>query len=392
MRLIEGALRLSASDLMRFKSCAHAATLDLRRVEARDIAPRAESEEALLLQRQGDMHEAAFLQQLRSAGRQITEIAKDGVSLDVAVAQTHTAMTAGAEIIFQGAFLSGAWGGYSDFLERVERPSALGAWSYEVVDTKLKRSPDPKHVLQLALYSDMVAELQGVAPLFAHLELGNGERFSIRLSEVSSYARHARRRFEEFLDQRPATRPEPVGACTLCLWSDRCAAQWDEEDSLALVAGISKSQREKLETAGVATMTALAAIDSRVPRLAPETLERLIVQAQLQAARRAGGPPAFALRAAEPGRGLALLPAPDDGDIFYDIEGDPYHPGGLEYLHGLWLREGDGWQFKAFWAHDRAAEGKRSKRCSRFWSTICGAIPARISTIMPITRSPLSAG
>lgn len=35
------------------------------------------------------------------------------------------------------------------------RPSDLGAFSYEVADTKLKRSVHPKHVLQLVLYSEL---------------------------------------------------------------------------------------------------------------------------------------------------------------------------------------------------------------------------------------------
>jgi hypothetical protein len=46
----------------------------------------------------------------------------------------------------------------------------------------------------------------------------------------------------------------------------------------------------------------------------------------LQTARRAGGPPSFELKLLDPNRGLALLPAPDAGDIFYDIEGNPRRP------------------------------------------------------------------
>jgi hypothetical protein len=59
MRLIDGALRLSATDLMRFKVCRHATALDLRRLEVGDIVPSADSQEAELLQRQGDAHEIA---------------------------------------------------------------------------------------------------------------------------------------------------------------------------------------------------------------------------------------------------------------------------------------------------------------------------------------------
>src|SRR3546814_16658449 len=93
-------------------------------------------------------------------------------------------MRDGPDVIVQGALLDGAWGGYSDCLERVERPSDLGGWSYEVVDTKLKRKPDPKHVLQLSLYSDLIAALQSVRPESAHLQLGDGSRFTVRLVDV----------------------------------------------------------------------------------------------------------------------------------------------------------------------------------------------------------------
>lgn len=358
MRIIDGEMRLSASDLMRFKGCRHASALDLRLIEVGDVAPCDDGDEAELLQRQGDAHELAFLEELKRSGRTIVEIPKEGLILEESVRLTHEAMAGGPDVIFQGALLSGAWGGYSDFLERVDRLSALGSWSYEVVDTKLKRKPDPKHVLQLCLYSDLLAEVQGVAPEAAHLQLGDGTRFTVRLADVSAYARHARRMLETFLVERPGTRPEPVSACALCRWREQCGAQWELEDSLSLVAGISRSQRQKLEAAGVATMAGLAARADRVPKMAAETQVRLNAQARLQSARRAGGPPAFELRDAESGKGFGMLPAPDDGDVFYDIEGDPYYPGGLEYLHGLWLREGDAWTFRAFWAHDRDAEGR----------------------------------
>lgn len=358
MRKIDGVLRLSASDLMRFKGCRHATTLDLRLIETGDLRPKADGAEAELLQRQGDEHELAFLEDLKAAGRVVVEIPKDGIPLEESVRLTLEAMAAGPDVIFQGALLEGAWGGYTDFLERVERPSSLGSWSYEVVDTKLKRKPDPKHVLQLCLYSDLLATVQGATPEAAHLQLGDGSRFTVRLSEVSAYARHARSTLQGFLVERPGTRPEPVSACALCRWSDSCAEQWDREDSLAQVAGISRSQRQKLELAGVTTMGALAVREERVPRMAAETQRRLVSQARLQSARRAGGPPSLELRDAEPGKGFGILPAPDEGDIFYDIEGDPYYPGGLEYLHGLWYREGGEWVFRAFWAHTHEDEGR----------------------------------
>ncbi|PZQ23538.1 MAG: hypothetical protein DI569_03530 [Sphingopyxis macrogoltabida] len=368
MRMIDDALRLSASDLMRFKGCRHATTLDLRLIEAGDIAPCEDGEEAELLQKQGDAHELAFLDALKAQSINVVEIPKDGITLEESVRLTREAMAAGPDVIFQGALLGGAWGGYSDFLERVERPSDLGSWSYEVVDTKLKRKPDPKHILQLSLYSDLIADLQGVRPEAAHLQLGDGTRFTVRLADVASYARHARAVFETFLADRPETRPEPVSSCGLCRWKEHCRDESDKADSLALVAGMTRSQRGKVEAAGIETLGGLAVHDQRIPKLAPETQERLQTQARLQAARRAGGPPGFALRDYEPGKGFGLLPEADDGDLFYDIEGDPYYEGGLEYLHGIWFREAGEWSFRAFWAHDRAAEGEAVAELLQFFT------------------------
>ena len=63
-------------------------------------------------------------------------------------------MKAGAPIIVQAALPDGRWSGRADVLRRVETPSALGAWSYEVVDTKLAKETEGGTVLQLALYRD----------------------------------------------------------------------------------------------------------------------------------------------------------------------------------------------------------------------------------------------
>lgn len=88
MRKTDGAMRLSASDLMRFKGCRHATTLDLRLIEIGDVMPRKDGAEAELLQRQGDEHEIAFLDQLKDGGRSVVEIPKDGLSLEESVGLT----------------------------------------------------------------------------------------------------------------------------------------------------------------------------------------------------------------------------------------------------------------------------------------------------------------
>ena len=377
MRNLDGRILLSASDLMRFMGCAHATTLDLAFMRGAGPEPREDSEDAALLQKQGDAHEAAHLARLNAAGRGIVEIVRGNLATDAET--TRVALAAGPEVVFQGAFLSGNWGGWSDFLERVERPSVLGPFSYEVADTKLKRRPHPKHVLQLVLYSDLLTEIQGVAPEFAHVELGDGSRATLRLADYAAYARMARARLESFVADPQPTRPTPRPDCGLCRWGDHCAGVWQAEDSLFNIANISRGQVKKLEAAGVRTMEALASLDHPIRGMAENTRLRLVTQARLQHARKTGAP-AYELRTPEPGKGFDLLPEPQAGDLFYDIEGDPHFEGGLEYLHGVWF---DG-QFRSFWAHDHAAEARALAELLEFFRERLAAYPdARIYHYAP---------
>lgn len=372
MRNLGGNILFSATDLMRFMGCAHATTLDLMRLRGEGPEPGEDTEDAALLQKQGDAHEAGHLQKLKSAGKAVLEIPRGDLVADAKA--TQAALAQGAEVVFQGAFLSGTWGGWSDFLLRVDRPSALGPFSYEVADTKLKRRPHPKHVLQLVLYSDLLTEVQGVAPEFAHVELGTGERATLRLADYAHYARAARGRLEAFVAEPTPTRPIPCADCGLCRWADHCESVWQAEDSLFNVANISRGQVKKLEAAGITTMADLAELDRPVRGMAEGTRARLVTQARLQHARKTGAP-SFELRAPEPGKGFDLLPEPQPGDLFYDIEGDPHYEGGLEYLHGVWC---DG-QFRAFWAHDHAAEAKALEELLAFFRARLEAFPnARI--------------
>ena len=53
--------------------------------------------------------------------------------------ETLAAMRAGVDVIYQAALEDEVWSGRVDFLRQVHVPSELGAWSYEVFDTKLAR-------------------------------------------------------------------------------------------------------------------------------------------------------------------------------------------------------------------------------------------------------------
>jgi predicted RecB family nuclease len=132
--------------------------------------------------------------------------------------------------------------------------------------------------------------------------------------------------------------PEPCGYCSKCNWLAACKARWEETDHLCRVADITKKQTQRLIEAGVSTATMLANLNDRwIAGITPETLFRLAQQARLQKQSAATGLGALEIIPYQPGFGFDKLPLADAGDLFFDFEGDPMYPGGLEYLCGvLW--------------------------------------------------------
>ncbi len=360
MHITEVGLVLSASDLAAHHSCTHLTALELSAVrQERERPPETDAMQELLAQR-GIEHEAAHLEALRRQGLSIVEMPRCDYTpeaLRCAEAATLTHMRDGVDVIFQATFFDGRRAGFADFLRRVEKPSDLGGHSYEVHDTKLAAHVKVEAILQLCEYSAHVERLQGVAPDEFALVLGNGVTERLRLADCAAYYRAARDRFEADLTAPADTRPEPCSHCSVCRWSSTCRATWRRDDALCLVANINKSQRGKLEAIGIGTVLSLAESSGPVPTLSSPTLERLRQQARLQVGERLTGIAEFELVDPGDNRGLALLPEPSPGDLFFDIEGDPLWPGGgLEYLLGVvGLGHGDP-PFLALWAHDRAGE------------------------------------
>ncbi len=348
----------SASDLMAFLECQHLASLNLMALDTK-MERAAPDEQILLIQDKGFAHEADFLESLRKQGGNIVELSSEGSAADN-IAATRDAMVHGADVIFQAALSDGTFSGYADFLRCVATPSVFGNWSYEVADTKLAHRPKPKFMIQLAHYSELLAGIQGVMPENMHLVLGNHTERSFRVSDYIRYYRHLRRRFDEFIAERPTTKPETCAHCGMCDWRDRCTDEWQRVDHLNQVANVSKIQIKKLQQNGVHTLAQLGELPAAttIPKMQPETLTRIREQASLQLRKRMTGKDIFEVLPRNPQQrtGFDRLPLPDEGDLFFDMEGDPLHDGGLEYLFGVYFREKGEWIFREFWAHSRLEE------------------------------------
>jgi hypothetical protein len=136
---IDGVMHLSASDLIGHLNCRYLTSLDLAVAKGERSKPFVWDLLLEILAERGALHEQSYLTHLDAAGFSIVKIGGIGVD-ESAVAATLNAMRDGVPIIAQGAVRSGSWGGRTNILRRVEKPSSLGPWSYEVIDTKLARS------------------------------------------------------------------------------------------------------------------------------------------------------------------------------------------------------------------------------------------------------------
>ena len=347
----------------------------LERLKAHGLAKRPFFDDPMveILQQRGLDHERAYVEHLARSGKSVVEIKRTPTALD----QTLAAMREGADVIVQARLEHGAWAGWADVLLRVPGESRFGDWRYEPVETKLAKETRGATLIQLCLYAELLAELQGSPPAELQVVVPDKnfvpERY--RFEEFRAYFRLVKRNFEaELAKPLPASveaalpYPDPVPHCDICNWYSVCEARWLKDDHLSLVAGIQKSQRKELASWGVTTLAQLARVPLPLPRKPSRgtaaAFERVREQARLQLESRTTGRPTYELLPIEEKHGLAALPAPSALDIFLDLEGDRQaEHGGLDYLFGYALKDADGIvQYQALWALEPTEEKRSFER------------------------------
>lgn len=367
MQFLEGRFLYAASDMQHFAECRHLVTLEEDAARGLREPSGERDEQDAILRKKGEEHARRILSSLQGTYA-------DAVLLDDSTSagtlsglreredRTIAAMCNGASIIAQATFFDGTFAGRVDFLRKVDRPGREWGWSYEPLLGKLARSVKPGFIIQLCHYAEHLSRIQGVAPSHGTIVLGDGRETRIVIADYSAYYRQLKRGFFAFAsgpDSREEPYPLPVRACGSCAWERDCAKRRTEDDHLSLVASIRRDQIVKLESSGIATLEMLAAApeDSRPKGFSPQTFAAIRRQARLQFQGRVRESGVYEFLESTHNRGFGLLPEPAPGDVFFDMEGDPfYEPGrGLEYLFGCWLPDGAP-QFKAFWARDRGGE------------------------------------
>src|SRR5216683_3339492 len=370
MKIVGRQIRLAGSDLSNHLACRHLTTLELQVVRGEKTAPDwADPDLAIILER-GDRHEKDYLAHLAARGLTVENLENiDRKEEERLLTETLALMERGVQVIAQGALSDGEWFGRPDVLRRVEKASAKWAWSYEVADTKLARETKATTILQLSLYSELLAKIQGTVPEFLWVvppsEGFAGEKY--RVSEYAAYYRHVRKRLLKAIGEGAGkeTYPEPVEHCNVCRWFKECDARRRADDHLSLVAGIRRQQRDQFETWNAETMAKLAALPiplkERPKHGSKAGLERVREQARMQVEGRTENKLKYEvlLQVAE-GMGFRRLPEPSVGDMFVDLEGDPFvGENGLQYLFGFVVLDVPGeLKYEKRWALNREEEKK----------------------------------
>jgi uncharacterized protein len=365
MKRVGVLFELSATDLVGYLNCHHLAALDRAVAEGALQKPKVWDPLLEILSERGAAHEQSYVEHLTKAGLGVVRI--DGIDVSAtAVAETCAAMQRGVPVIVQAALAHQGWNGRADILRRVEVPSGLGGWSYEPIDTKLARETKAGTVLQLCLYADLLTEAQRLPPEYMYVVAPWSDFLPqyYRFADYAAYFRKVKRALAAAM-AAPAVDdayPDPIAHCDICRWREACDKRRRDDDHLCLVAGISKLQVNELKARGIATVQGLAGmplpLDWKPDRGSADSYVRIREQARIVVEARTAGVNKFELPPVEAGFGLARLPEPSDGDVFLDLEGDPFvGEHGLEYLFGyLFKGADDAVVYAGDWALTRADE------------------------------------
>jgi predicted RecB family nuclease len=407
MRIVNGEIRLAATDVSNHLACRHLTELELSAARGERDVPKWESPDMVVIQELGLRHETKYLKLLEEKVGLGQLINLSGMDEKRILDETLRAMESGVEAIAQGALRHGRWFGRPDVLRKVKgKPSRFGDWSYEAYDCKLSKETKATTILQLSFYSELLGEILRPANASpappapdpksksksnksqsafdfdaAQAAAANylpewmwvvppGKETSpeqYRVAEYSAYYRHVKERLEKTTSSGDGitTYPEPCQHCDICRWFRECDRRRRDDDHLSLVAGIRRQHRDQLLVWEVDKVAKLATMQHPLPREkkplhgSRESYDRVREQARIQVESKDLEIPRHEpiLPVVEK-TGFCKLPEPSPGDVFVDLEGDPFvGESGLQYLFGIAVKTADGQlRYDKKWAYSPAEE------------------------------------
>jgi len=370
MQRIDGRWVISPQDIVAEFECEHRVSLNAA-VSGGALAFTPTADPGLdLLRRLGIEHEQRRLENLPPSWR-VVRLPNTQHSLDSYQAgwvQTRQAMAEEVDAIYQAMLFTGDFVGLVDFLvlARDAQGSVLrdgrGRAIYEPIDAKSARSAKRAAALQVGAYALALERLDMPSPQQVHLWLAGDVDWHGPAAPFAAvaqvYAQAVAARLPSLGSIPVPDWAAPREACPRCRFDTWCSAGRSRDRDICLVQGIRAATRERLVSAGLETIDALAVAgpEQRPAQVSQQTFERLQAQAALQVRAEASGTVIVEVTDAA---ALAELPDRSAGDLWFDMEGDPHAgPNGLEYMFGFCSLNGDDLAFASFEAHDAPSERK----------------------------------
>jgi uncharacterized protein len=375
VNLINNKWVLSSRDLIAELECSHRLHLDVSALKQLvESPPKKFGPELELLIEKGVVHELRLIEKKKSEGsfKALFNPEPTLIGYTEAMAETLEAMQAGYEVISQATLYTGDFIGIVDFLvlEKDDEDKPIldehGRFIYNPIDAKTARIEKRAAVLQVASYALAMRNLGMPIPKKVGLWLaGDNEWYAASIDLLDLASEFFNRAFTRIQSFEKAPEPDwapPKESCGRCRWNDRCTEGRNRDRDLSLVQDIRATSRKSLVASGIKTIDDLArAKDEDRPKLpremSKETYNNLRDQASIQVRGQDAVPPLHEIRDAW---ALGSMPPESPGDIWFDMEGDPFaiDGKGLEYMFGVsYFHESD-LEFRTFEGLDREAEGE----------------------------------
>ena len=254
------------------------------RIEDKSVARLMDVEDDVskAIKQKGYDHENAFLEKLRSDGREFVFI--EGDAPEPIRERTREAMRSGVDVIAQAYLELDNFGGYADFLVRKSGKSKLGDFHYEVWDTKLSRKMKPYFAIQLCCYAEMLEQEQGIPSERVAIVLGDDRIAPLKTRSYVAYYNSLKSSFLNFQENWSVDHPpNPADSSSFDRWSNYAEQILAERRHLSLVANITRTQIKRLESVDITTIDDLA--DTKLttaPKINRDAFKRLKAQAQIQ--------------------------------------------------------------------------------------------------------------
>ena len=364
MHILDNKLIFSPTDIVRFFESEFASYMDhFEKIVSEEIIKKngvhRDPKDLLydVIAQMGNEYEKAIISNIEGQAK-ITKIEKDKLNRSDCIKQTLFAMKNEADKICQAAIQTNGMFGYADLLEKTQGQSHLGDYYYIPCDIKIASHPTSSAIIQLCCYCDILEEIQGILPGSIKIITKNKTTHIFQTRQFFYFYQFLKRKFLDYHSSFTSENmPIPKKHQDHRDWTVFAKKRLHTLDDISLVAGIRQTHCENLKLKNINTIDELSKCnEERIKGMPGSTFRTLRDQASLQVSSREKSKPVFKVLSHTGERlGLEILPAPNEADVFFDMEGYPFlAEEGLEYLYGNVINEDR--KYIRFWAESKAKE------------------------------------